>query len=226
MGSINSFNKGKGIIHYLLKIVSWSIFTILFIVASFFVYYFIESKIYATQGKKLTPEFSLFTIISGSMEPQIKVYDVIFERKVKDFSTIKTGDVITFYSDNEINKGMVITHRVTEVYKEGNGYYFKTKGDNNDQEDSGRVFQDHIIGKVMMKFPQLGRIQLIISNNLGWILFILIPALSIIGYDIFKIIKTIQLNKQSELIINQSNTEEKKDLSELKNQLLNKHSLK
>lgn len=226
MGSIHGFKNGKGILFYLLKIISWSVFSILFIIASFLIYYFVESRIYASQGKKHAPGFSLFTIISGSMEPQIKVYDVVFEQKIKDFSAVKSGDVITFYSNNQVNPGMIITHRVTEVNKAEEGYYFHTKGDNNDQEDSGKVFQDQIIGKVLMKFPQLGRVQMIVSNNLGWILFILLPALLIIGYDFIKISKTLNINKKSELIINQRKDLERKDLTALKNQLLSKRAYK
>ncbi len=226
MGSINGFNKKKNIFVYILKIISWAIFTLFSIIAVFLIYYFIESKIYNNKGQKYTPEISMYTIISGSMEPQIKVYDVVFDQKVKNFSTIKVGDVITYTSEDPAHPGMIITHRVTESIKKSDGYYFRTKGDNNSQEDSKEVFESQVIGKVIMKFPQLGRIQMIVTNNLGWIIFVLIPALAIIIFDVIKVAKALDLNKRTEQIINQNNNDvEKKDLSVLKEQLMAKHNL-
>ena len=223
MGKINDYKKVKDILYYISKVFSWACFAILFLVASFLVYYFVESKIYAARGEKHQPRFSLFTIISASMVPNINVYDVVFDQKVSDYSKIKAGDVITFVSDNPAHKGIIITHRVSEVGKNDQGYYFHTKGDNNDREDSTVVTQDRVIGKVMMRFPQLGRIQMIVSTRLGWILCILLPALSVIIYDAIKVSKTIKLNKTAEIVAEQKKKEEKANIAELKARLMAKH---
>lgn len=223
MGLMDKYKKAKDLLYFATKILSWACFAILFLVASFLIYYFIEGKIYASKGEVHQPSFTLFTIISGSMEPNIKVYDVIFDRKVKDYSEIKTGDVITFVTDNVAHPGLIVTHRVSEVGKNDKGYYFHTKGDSNDREDTTVVTEDRVIGKVMMKFPQLGRIQMIISNRLGWMLFILLPALSVLIYDVLKLIKNLKLNKQSELIIEQKKKDEKANTDALKERLMQKH---
>ena len=64
------------IIYLLSTIISWTIFALLVICAILLVYYFIATKIYAKKGSGYEPKFSLYTIISPSMVPNIKVYDV------------------------------------------------------------------------------------------------------------------------------------------------------
>jgi signal peptidase I len=55
---------------------------LLFIIAMFLVFY-IATSAYAKKTKT-KPIFSLFTIVSPSMEPNIMVYDVIFDKKVNN----------------------------------------------------------------------------------------------------------------------------------------------
>ena len=82
------------------KVISWAVFVILLIAAIFLFYYFIATKIYAAKGPGYEPKFSIYTIISGSMEPKIKVYDTVINVRVNDPSEIKKGDVITFISSS------------------------------------------------------------------------------------------------------------------------------
>lgn len=171
----------KEILHLISTIISWTLFCILIICAAFLVYYFIATQIYAIKGEKYEPKFSLYSIMSNSMVPNIKVYDVIVDVRVDNPEDIKTGDVITFISNAPETKGMTITHRVVAVLKDKDGnYFYKTRGDNAPAEDSGRVAYNSIIGKVALKIPQLGRIQLFISDTTGGVLIILCIALFII----------------------------------------------
>ena len=77
------------------KILSYFLITILMIVAAFLIVYVVVNKISEKKGEY--PPFSLYTIISPSMEPNINVYDVVFIRKAKP-ENLKVGDVIEFYS--------------------------------------------------------------------------------------------------------------------------------
>ena len=88
-------NSKNVVFHIISNVISWSIFAILAIIALFLVYYVIAAQLYANKGEKYKPAFALYTIISGSMEPTIKVYDVVFDVKVDDPSKLKEGDVIT-----------------------------------------------------------------------------------------------------------------------------------
>lgn len=197
-----SKQKIKNAFKYTQKIISYACIVILVLLAVFFVSNFIESKISAKKGKTYIPRFSLYTIISPSMIPNINVYDVIFDVKVKDPSKIKKGDVITFVSRSAISNGLVVTHRVTRVVKNDTGYEYFTKGDANLFEDSATAASESLIGKVIFKIPQLGRLQFLIKTKVGWLLCIVLPALLIIIFDILKLNKTMKLQEAAEAIKN------------------------
>ena len=131
MKSKENYSGFKGIFKYIAKIFSWTALVILILLALFLAYYTISTRIYASKGEKFEPFVSLYTIVSGSMEPNIKVYDVVISKKVKSPKDIKVGDVITFISSSSVSKGMTVTHRVIEVKQGENGVVYRTKGDNN-----------------------------------------------------------------------------------------------
>lgn len=185
----DSFSFGK-ISKIIGKILSWALFVILLIAAIFLLYYFIATKIYAAKGSGYEPKFSIYTIASGSMVPEIKVYDAIVNIKVDSPNDIEVGDVITFVSTSLLSPGKTITHRVIAITQDENGKVcYQTKGDANDIADQACAKYHNIIGKVIFKIPQLGRIQKLLATKGGWLIFILIPALYIIGRDILRLTK-------------------------------------
>lgn len=189
-------NQYKIILKMIVTIISWTLFSLLILILAFLAYYLIATKLYEAKGDKYEPKFSLYTIVSPSMEPQINVYDVVINVRVDDKSQIKPGDVITFTSTSNISDGMTVTHRVKNVINGPNGLEFVTQGDNNMSEDSDTAKDYNVIGKVIMKVPQLGRIQFFIASWGGWFLVVLAPALYIIVSDIFKIFKLSNSKKK------------------------------
>ena len=174
-------------------IISWTVFALLIVCAILLVYYFVATKIYAKKGSGYEPKFSLYTIISPSMVPNINVYDVVVDVKVNNPEDIKINDVITFNSTNPELNGGTITHRVISIAKDADGnYLYQTKGDSNLTEDDEIVTFDKIVGKVSFKIPQLGRIQFFLISSVGWLTIILIPALYVIIKDILKLLKIIR----------------------------------
>lgn len=190
--SDNFFQQFKQISKTIAMIISWTIFALLVLIIGFLAYYMVSVNIYAKKGEKFEPKYSLYTIVSPSMEPNIKVYDVILNTRIDDPANIKVGDVITFISTSTISNGMTVTHRVTRIVNGPEGLEFATKGDNNTIEDTDTAKAKNLLGKVVLKIPQLGRLQFFLSTKGGWLLVILFPALLIIVNDIFKIFK---LNK-------------------------------
>ena len=67
------------------------------------------------------------------------------------------------------------------------GKALTTKGDNNKVADEASVYEDEILGKMLFKIPQLGKLQIFLGYQGGWLFVILIPALGVIIYDIVKI---------------------------------------
>ncbi len=171
------------------KILSWALFVILLIAAAFLIYYYIATKIYATKGAGYEPKFSIYTIVSPSMTPNINVYDAIINERVDSPNDIAVGDVITFVSTSLLTPGTTITHRVIGITKDEKGdICYQTKGDFNDVADQACAKYSNLIGKVIFRIPQLGRLQFFLASKAGWILCILIPAIFIIGRDIMRIV--------------------------------------
>lgn len=184
------------VIKYISKVFSWFLLTILVLVAGFLVYYVVSVNIYARKGEQFKPKFSLYTIISPSMVPNINVYDVIFDVRVDDLTKLKEGDVITFVSTGYLNEGMTVTHRIVDIIETDEGLKFRTKGDNNLVPDSALVEPGNVIGKTLFKIPQLGRVQSLLATKGGWLFLVLLPALGVIIYDIIKIIKLTAVKKK------------------------------
>ena len=186
--------KRKKTFKMLYKIISYTFIVILMIMASFLTLYVVTGKI--AEKRKENPPFGLYTIISPSMTPNIKVYDVVFVKKV-DTKDLKVNDVITFYSTNSFFGNTPLTHRIVEVLNVPDiGVAYRVKGDANQAADEEKVYPSTIIGKVMFKIPQLGRIQYFLASKKGWMIAILIPAIFIVAYDIFKLARLISLKKK------------------------------
>lgn len=186
--------KRKKIFKMIYKVISYTIICILMAIAAFLIFYVISGKIAQKQGKK--PLFGLYTIISPSMTGTLNVYDVAFTMRV-DIDKLKEGDIITFYSTNSFFGGTPITHRIIEIVDvPDSGKMFRVKGDANPKADEEKVIPSNVVGKVLFKIPQLGRVQFFLASKGGWIVAIMIPALVIISYDIYKIFRLVLLKSK------------------------------
>ena len=85
--------------------------------------------------------------------------DIIVVRGKKP-EKIEVGDVIVFHS----TRPYPIIHRVVEINKIKNKYYFKTKGDHNEAvvreigEDA--ISEERVIGRAVFKIPWLGYLKI------------------------------------------------------------------
>ena len=126
--------------------------------------------------------FRMFTVITGSMAPKYKIGDVLLAKEIKP-EDIKVGDTISYLGKVDSFKDKVITHQVTKIEKTDNKFYFHTKGLANLVEDPV-VSEDQLYGKVIYKCFIISIIYKIVSTNVGFYLFIIIPVLYIISSEI------------------------------------------
>lgn len=197
----NTFNKIRKALTYVSKLFSSAVLVLLLVVGAFLIYYLFSAKKYANDPDYI-PKMSLYTIVSGSMEPAIKTMDVVLDIKVDKPEDIKIGDVITFRSTSSISEDLIVTHRVIGITQNENGEYeYTTKGDWNPTSDPDTAKFSNVIGKVAMRFPQLGQVQFFLASKMGWFLVVLLPAMCVIIYDILKLFKLIMAKKSSDKII-------------------------
>lgn len=166
------------------------------------------------------PKHPYVAVTTGSMMP---IYNGFFEERLADDiipfqgdilivrntpnSSIQVGDVIIFSTERVSD---AVVHRVVAIWENNGTYYFKTKGDNNDQPDrwldetnteENMTTGEDIHGVVILRVPHIGWFLLVIQTPFGRILLLTIAFLVLlIGDDSEeeeedgKDSKTIQVN--------------------------------
>lgn len=116
-------------------------------------------------------------ILTGSMEPSLRVGAVAFVEKVQP-SHVVVGDVITFrHPEKPLVPVSLVTHRVVAVQPLGEGNYsFQTKGDANQSVDNWAVPASYLEGRVKFSVPHVGVWSGRVRSPLGFALLIGLPA--------------------------------------------------
>lgn len=122
---------------------------------------------------------SLLMVVTGSMEPSIHTGDFITVKSV-DTSELKSGDIISFYSEQSDIKGMLVTHRISEVTDDG----FITKGDANPVEDSVSVPAENVVGKYTGKARFFIWLYSFTSPKKLLLLLVIIPISAAAAYEV------------------------------------------
>ncbi len=135
--------------------------------------------------------YKALTVLSGSMEPAIKMGSVVIIVPAKDY---KIGDIITFGEISAQKKPT--THRIYDIkIVDGESVYI-TKGDANNSPDGQDVMQGEIIGKVLFSIPYLGYALNFIKEPAGFSMIIIFPAVLIILGELQKIWREIIQKKK------------------------------
>ncbi|WML40252.1 signal peptidase I [Neobacillus sp. OS1-2] len=166
---------------------------ILFMILIVMLYVVISSKL--SGGEPQAFGYELKTVLSGSMEPGIKTGSIIAVKPGGDMTRFTKGDVITFRSEDNV----IVTHRITDVLKEGDQISYKTKGDNNKSGDLNSVPSYKVLAEYNgFTIPFLGYFADYTKSKMGGALLLIIPGLLLLAYSGISIWKAIsQLEKKS-----------------------------
>ena len=171
------------------KVKKWSsniLTTILFVILIGMLYVVISSKV--SGGEPQAFGYELKTVLSGSMEPGIKTGSIIAVKPGGDMTRFTKGDVITFRSEDNV----IVTHRITEIIKEGDQISYKTKGDNNKSEDLNPVPSYRVLAEYNgFTIPFLGYFANYTKSKAGGALLLILPGLLLLAYSGITIWKTI-----------------------------------
>lgn len=143
----------KSIAYYFVKAVSILLTTVIIVLCAFFgfLYYCnIRGMEVPTLGS-----LQMYIVLSESMEPKIFVNDAIIINTSVTSDDLAVGDVITFRA---FESDVIITHRIIDIERTEQGYEYRTKGDNNPSMDTFTTPEDRVIGRYVMKLPQLAAI--------------------------------------------------------------------
>ena len=134
----------------------------------------------------VTPLVVLSGSMSGEDDGHIEIGDLIFIKDV-NYADLKEGDVVTYKDGKSFT-----THRIIGQDEKG----FITKGDANNAEDTKRLTEDRLVGIVTGRVPKIGNFALFLQTPLGMVLFVGLPLLAFIVYDLIK--RQMQANKEGD----------------------------
>ena len=130
--------------------------------------------------------YRIYTVASDSMLPLYGTGDTLLVKKV-DVKEIKQGDAISYLGEADINKNMIITHRVENIEATEDGLKFHTKGIANHIEDP-IVDADQILGKVIYRFKILSVFGKITTNMTTLLIFLIVPISILVAIEVIRMI--------------------------------------
>jgi signal peptidase I len=126
-----------------------------------------------------SPDYSLYIVRSGSMEPAFNVGDVVIAGPLGS-GGIKPGVIVTY----AIGKNL-ITHRVLSI----DGNTLITKGDANENPDPIPVQFSQVKSLYLFRIPYIGYVAGFVRTRPGWLLTIILPSLILVGFIAKDIVK-------------------------------------
>ena len=139
-----------------------------------------------------------FTVESDSMKPEFSKGDLVLDKEIDDISSLKEGDVITFWTMAGSQR-IRNTHRIVAITDNGGTLSFTTKGDNNPINDTSEVSQGDIIGKwTGTKLGGAGKAMDFLKTRKGFFICIIIPMGIFFIFELYKLIVVIIEMKRPE----------------------------
>jgi len=121
-----------------------------------------------------------YVVASGSMIPELEVYDVLIVQGHEPFEDIEIGDIIVFNRPSDHNR--VIVHRVVSII-EDDPKTLRTKGDANPASIPGTDFpvtQEEYIGKVEYTLPQVGYVTQLLKPPINYVIIVVVIGIMIV----------------------------------------------
>ena len=128
--------------------------------------------------------YSLFRVVTGSMEPTISTGAVLLCKETA-IEKIKTDDIVCYRTKVAKIYGSTVTHRVVNIQTDENGrIHLETRGDANVSSDPYYVNESNLIGKVTWysgKESVITNLLSFITGRTGFFICLVFPILFIAG---------------------------------------------
>jgi signal peptidase len=107
-------------------------------------------------------------VLSGSMEPKIHEGELIFSTDISP-EDVREEMVISFF-DPLSTTGTIVTHKVVEIIENEDGTRsFRTRGINNNANDSALVPEKNLVGRYRFGIPLAGYVAMFMQSTTGLI---------------------------------------------------------
>ena len=124
-------------------------------------------------------------VLSGSMEPKIHEGELIFSTDISP-EDVREGMVISFF-DPLSTTGTIVTHKVVEIIDHGDGTVsWRTRGINNNANDSALVPEKNLVGRYRFGIPLAGYVAMFMQSTAGLVVCVAVPLVLFVGYDMLR----------------------------------------
>ena len=131
-----------------------------------------------------------FSIQTDSMSPFLEAGDLAIGTVVKDKSTLRQDDIITYWT--VINGERVLnTHRIEAIFDGGSFRIFQTKGDNNPSADPMTVHESEVVGKYVAQIGGIGKVFDYLQTSTGFLVVIVIPVFLFFLYHLVQFFRVL-----------------------------------
>jgi signal peptidase len=121
-----------------------------------------------------------YVVASGSMIPELLVYDVLVVQGHEPFEDIEIGDIIVFNRPSDHNR--VIVHRVVSIIND-DPKTIRTQGDANPASIPGTDFpitEEEYIGEVAYVLPQVGYVTQLLKPPVNYVIIAIVIGIMVI----------------------------------------------
>ena len=176
-----------------------SIKNVIFYVLTFFLVTYILLETFAPDKTVDILGFKSYVIVTGSMEPEIMINDLVVIRKVKE-ENLDINDKITFFVYiSEFGEEVAVTHYIGDIEEIYGQKVYRTQSaggnwdtwldENDDQID---ITFDNIEGKVVLVIPNMGDVVNILKDPIS------IGLIAVNGIIIYSLIKAFKRKENVE----------------------------
>ena len=121
-----------------------------------------------------------YVVASGSMIPELEIYDVLIVQGHEPFEDLEIGDIIVFDRPSDHNR--VIVHRVVSIIDD-DPKTLRTQGDANPASIPGTDFpitEEEYIGKVVYTLPQVGYITQLLKPPINYVIIVVVIGIMVV----------------------------------------------
>lgn len=128
--------------------------------------------------------YQFFIVRSDSMSAtDFDAGDLVIVKNAVNPADLKEGDIIAYTSQNAMNFGETVTHKIRSLTTTPEGEPgFVTYGTTTETDDETIVTYPYVIGKYVGSLPSVGTFFAFLKSTPGYVLCILLPFLLLIGY--------------------------------------------
>ena len=130
--------------------------------------------------------YRMYVIVSPSMEPQIKVGDIIISKEYTG-GELAVGDVVTYEGKSGDVAGKIITHEIISI----DGDHVITKGTANLSADPV-ICREDILAVMKYQPAVLSAIYGVLTSTAGFVCLLLLPLAAVIVSEIVSLVLEIK----------------------------------